>query len=60
MDPYAGVVSRNPSGQLEKVDTQHADNGEVIARLGGVLGEEFSDNSLSAGGRSTARGGNAS
>ncbi|MGH3903442.1 MAG: recombinase family protein, partial [Pseudonocardiaceae bacterium] len=47
LDSYARL-SRNPSGRLEKVETQHADNGEVITRLGGVLGEQISDNSLSA------------
>ncbi|MGH4025402.1 MAG: recombinase family protein [Pseudonocardiaceae bacterium] len=47
LDSYARL-SRNPSGRLEKVETQHADNTEVIARLGGVLGEQISDNSLSA------------
>ncbi|MGH3903730.1 MAG: hypothetical protein ACRDTE_06010, partial [Pseudonocardiaceae bacterium] len=36
LDSYARL-SRNPSGRLEKVETQHADNGEVITRLGGVL-----------------------
>jgi len=44
LDSYARL-SRNP---LEKVQTQHADNEEVIARLGGVLGERLSDDSLSA------------
>ncbi|MGH4026416.1 MAG: recombinase family protein [Pseudonocardiaceae bacterium] len=47
LDSYARL-SRNPSGRLEKVETQHADNIEVISRLGGVLGEQISDNSLSA------------
>lgn len=45
LDSYARL-SRNPSGRL--VETQHGDNGEVITRLGGVLGEQISDNSLSA------------
>jgi len=47
LDSYARLL-RNPSGRLEKVDTQHADNEQVIARLGGVLSEQLSDNSLSA------------
>lgn len=47
LDSYARL-SRNPSGKLEKVETQHADNEQVIARMGGVLGERISDPSLSA------------
>ncbi|MGH3797713.1 MAG: recombinase family protein [Pseudonocardiaceae bacterium] len=47
LDSYARL-SRNLSGKLEKVETQHTDNGGVITRLGGVLGEQISDNSLSA------------
>lgn len=47
LDSYARL-SRNRSGKLEKVETQHADNGEVIERLGGVLGEEIDDPKLSA------------
>ncbi|MGH3905184.1 MAG: recombinase family protein, partial [Pseudonocardiaceae bacterium] len=56
LDSYARL-SRNPSGRLEKVETQHADNGEVITRLGGVLGEQISDNSLSAWDPTVRRGG---
>ncbi|HEV7974830.1 recombinase family protein [Amycolatopsis sp.] len=47
LDSYARL-SRNPSGKLEKVETQHADNHEVISRLGGVLGEDIDDPKLSA------------
>ncbi|WP_329063529.1 recombinase family protein [Amycolatopsis sp. NBC_01480] len=47
MDSYARL-SRNQKGKLEKCETQHADNREVIERLGGVLGEEISDPKLSA------------
>ena len=47
LDSYARL-SRNQAGKLEKCETQHADNGDVIERLGGVLGEEISDPKLSA------------
>ncbi len=47
LDSYARL-SRNPSGKLEKVETQHADNHDVITRLGGVLGEDIDDPKLSA------------
>ncbi|OAP29021.1 hypothetical protein A4R44_00815 [Amycolatopsis sp. M39] len=47
MDSYARL-SRNQAGKLEKCATQHADNREVIERLGAVLGEEVSDPKLSA------------
>ncbi|UMP04388.1 recombinase family protein [Amycolatopsis sp. EV170708-02-1] len=47
LDSYARL-SRNQAGKLEKCETQHADNREVIERLGGVLGEEISDPKLSA------------
>jgi len=47
LDSYARL-SRNPSGRLEKVETQHGDNRRVIERLGGVLGEELTDDDLSA------------
>lgn len=47
MDSYARL-SRNQAGKLEKCETQHTDNREVIERLGGVLGEEISDPKLSA------------
>ncbi|OAP24491.1 MULTISPECIES: recombinase family protein [Amycolatopsis] len=47
MDSYARL-SRNQKGKLEKCEVQHADNREVIERLGAVLGEEISDPKLSA------------
>jgi DNA invertase Pin-like site-specific DNA recombinase len=47
LDSYARL-SRNQAGKLEKCETQHADNRDVIERLGGVLGEEISDPKLSA------------
>ncbi len=47
MDSYARL-SRNQAGKLEKCETQHADNVEVIEELGGVLGEKISDPKLSA------------
>lgn len=43
LDSY-GRLSRVPeSGELEKIDTQWADNRSVIERVDGVLGEELSD-----------------
>jgi DNA invertase Pin-like site-specific DNA recombinase len=47
LDSYARL-SRNVSGELEKVEEQHADNWRVIERLGGVLGVELTDDDLSA------------
>ncbi|RSN49435.1 recombinase family protein [Amycolatopsis sp. WAC 04197] len=47
LDSYARL-SRNHKRKIEKCETQHADNREVIDRLGGVLGEEISDPKLSA------------
>ncbi|PZS30314.1 MAG: recombinase family protein [Pseudonocardiales bacterium] len=47
LDSYARL-SRNVSGELEKVEEQHADNQQVIERLGGVLGVELTDDDLSA------------
>jgi site-specific DNA recombinase len=42
-DSY-GRLSRVPeTGELEKIETQLADNRKVIQRLGGSLGEELSD-----------------
>lgn len=42
-DSY-GRLSRVPeTGELEKIDTQWADNRAVIERYGAVLGEELSD-----------------
>lgn len=55
-DSY-GRLSRVPeTGELEKIDTQHADNRQVIDRLGGTLGEELSDG-LSAWKRGVRRPG---
>src|SRR6266550_1382773 len=43
LDSY-GRLSRVPhTGELEKIETQLADNRKVIKRLGGILGEELSD-----------------
>ncbi|MGH3571380.1 MAG: recombinase family protein [Pseudonocardiaceae bacterium] len=47
LDSYARL-SRNVSGELEKVEEQHADNRRVIERLDGVLGVELTDDDLSA------------
>lgn len=47
LDSYARL-SRNVSGELEKVEDQHADNAGVVERLGGVLGETLTDDDLSA------------
>ncbi|WP_410598811.1 recombinase family protein [Amycolatopsis sp. lyj-90] len=47
LDSYARL-SHNQARRLEKCETQHADNREVIGRLGGALGEEISDPKLSA------------
>lgn len=42
-DSY-GRLSRVPeTGELEKIETQHADNARVIERLGAVLGESLDD-----------------
>ncbi|MGQ0842265.1 recombinase family protein [Actinokineospora sp.] len=55
-DSY-GRLSRVPeTGELEKIETQLADNRKVIERRGGVLGEELSDG-LSAWKRSVRRPG---
>jgi site-specific DNA recombinase len=55
-DSY-GRLSRVPeTGELEKIETQLADNRRVIERLGGRLGEELSDG-LSAWKRSVRRPG---
>ncbi|MGH9062166.1 MAG: recombinase family protein, partial [Acidimicrobiales bacterium] len=47
LDSYARL-SRNVSGELEKVEDQHRDNRGVIERLGAVLGVELTDDDLSA------------
>lgn len=56
LDSY-GRLSRVPeTGELEKIETQLADNRRVIRRSGGVLGEELSDG-LSAWRRGVRRQG---
>lgn len=56
LDSY-GRLSRVPeTGELEKIDTQWADNRKVINRVGACLGEELSDG-LSAWKRSVRRPG---
>ncbi|MEU0535655.1 recombinase family protein [Amycolatopsis tolypomycina] len=56
LDSY-GRLSRVPeTGELEKIDTQWADNRKVIDRVGACLGEELSDG-LSAWKRSVRRPG---
>lgn len=56
LDSY-GRLSRVPeTGELEKIDTQWADNRKVIERVDGVLGEELSDG-LSAWKRTVRRPG---
>ncbi|MEV0088195.1 recombinase family protein [Saccharopolyspora sp. NPDC050642] len=42
-DSYARLSRVPETGELEKIETQHADNRTVIERLGGVLGEELDD-----------------
>lgn len=42
-DSYARLSRVPETGELEKIETQLADNRKVIERLGGVLGEELSD-----------------
>ena len=56
LDSY-GRLSRVPeTGELEKIDTQWADNRKVIDRVGAVLGEELKDG-LSAWKRTVRRPG---
>ena len=43
LDSYARLSKVPETGELEKVEDQHADNGKVIDRVGGVLGLELSD-----------------
>ncbi|PKW16021.1 hypothetical protein [Saccharopolyspora spinosa] len=38
-DSYARLSRLQETGELEKIETQHADNRKVIEHLGGVLGE---------------------
>lgn len=47
IDPYARL-SLNPNGELEKIQTQHADNEQTIGRLGHAVGKRLTDDSLSA------------
>src|SRR6266545_6428785 len=56
LDSY-GRLSRVPdTGELEKIETQWADNRKVIKRVGAALGEELSDG-LSAWKRGVKRTG---
>lgn len=43
LDSYGRLSKVPETGELEKVETQHADNTKVIKRVGGVLGLELSD-----------------
>ncbi|WP_233620544.1 recombinase family protein [Amycolatopsis sp. WAC 01416] len=42
-DSYARLSRVPETGELEKIETQHADNGKVIERMGGVLGLDLDD-----------------
>ncbi len=42
-DSYGRLSKVPETGELEKIDVQHADNRKVIERRGGVLGIELSD-----------------
>ncbi len=42
-DSYARLSRVPETGELEKIETQHADNHKVIDRLGGVLGLDLDD-----------------
>lgn len=55
-DSYARLSKVPETGELEKVETQQADNRAAIERRGGVLGEELSDG-LSAWNRRVRRPG---
>ncbi|HEX3783287.1 MAG TPA: recombinase family protein [Pseudonocardiaceae bacterium] len=55
-DSYARLSKNPTTGELEKIDDQWADNGAVIERLGGRLGEQLSDG-LSAWKRTVRRPG---
>lgn len=56
LDSY-GRLSRVPeTGELEKIETQWADNAKVIERVGAVLGEQLKDG-LSAWNRKVHRPG---
>ncbi|HEV7974978.1 recombinase family protein, partial [Amycolatopsis sp.] len=56
LDSYGRLSKVPETGELEKVETQHADNAKVIERAGGVLGMELSDG-LSAWKRTVRRPG---
>lgn len=43
IDSYARLSWKLDAKELEKIDTQHADNATVIERSGGVAGELFED-----------------
>lgn len=43
LDSYGRLSKVPETGELEKVEDQHADNRKVIERVGGVLGLELSD-----------------
>ncbi len=42
-DSYARLSRMPDTGELEKIETQWADNRKVVERLGGVLGAELDD-----------------
>jgi hypothetical protein len=42
-DSYARLSRMPETGELEKIETQHADNHQVIKRSGGVLGLDLDD-----------------
>ncbi|MGH3450931.1 MAG: recombinase family protein, partial [Haloechinothrix sp.] len=56
LDSYARLSRVPETGELEKIDTQLADNRKVIKRLGATLGEEL-DDGLSAWKRRVRRPG---
>lgn len=56
LDSYGRLSKVPETGELEKVETQHADNAKVIERAGGMLGMELSDG-LSAWKRTVRRPG---
>jgi site-specific DNA recombinase len=56
VDLYARL-SRNPLGELEKIDTQLEDCRRVVERMGWTVGAEHVDNSLSAWRRDVRRPG---
>ncbi|MET7993090.1 recombinase family protein [Amycolatopsis sp. NPDC005232] len=56
LDSYGRLSQVPETGELEKIETQHADNRKVIGRVGGTLGIELSDG-LSAWKRGVRRKG---